>query len=126
LFQCLIQAEADNWRNRREVVDRKEDVSWFTSIHKIDENRLPCLGEIGGGGCDLKAALASQIFAFRQDFQVAGSDNAYHHVGNPCLERFRTARKFECQIFHIISGLIYQLRKRLGGWYRPSDQRTRS
>ena len=74
LFECLIQAEAYHWRNRREVVDRKEDVPWFASIDEIDENRLPCLGETGGRGCDLKATLASKIFAFRKDFQVAGSE----------------------------------------------------
>src|SRR5271165_858045 len=125
LFQGLIQAKAHNRRDRGEIVDGKKNIPWLVSIHKIEQHRLPRLGEMGRRGRDLKAALPPKIFAFRQHLEIAGSDNAHHNVGTARFEGFRAAFKFECQVFHNNSRVELPITKparRLIAPVRPTDK----
>jgi len=100
LFQGLIQAKADNRRDRGEIVDGEKNIPRFVPIHKINQNRLPSLAEVRRRGRDLEAAFASEVFTFGQHFKITGGDNADYHVGTSRFERLCAAFEFKSQIFH--------------------------
>src|SRR5271168_3586006 len=95
LFQGLIQAKADNWRDRGEIVDGEKNITRFVPNHKINQNRLPGLAEVRRRGRDLEAAFASEVFTFSHHLKIARGDNARHHVGNSRFERLCAALEFK-------------------------------
>jgi hypothetical protein len=74
--QRLGQAQADHGGRGAHVVDGNARAAGRVRRGKSPDHGLPGIGKTTGRGFDLDDTLVRQIAGIKQDFQIAGADDA--------------------------------------------------